>query len=144
MVFGAYQILFDGLHDFLGTSWSEPFLNAMKTGLNPAWQQQPDKVEEILLSYAASLYYMLQFYELRPKILVAMASWFFIERYDKRETDYHDDLIVKEINRFQSLLAQFQKYRKIKLDAQSLQKSTLGNDEMKANEIQDSQEKSSS
>jgi hypothetical protein len=142
MVFGAYQILFEGLHDFLGTSWSEPFLNALKTGLNPAWQQQPDKVDEALLSYAASLYYMLQFDELCPKIRVAMASWFFIERYDKRESDYHDDLIVKEINRFQSLLAQFQKYRKVKLDAQSLQKGALRDGKVQANEIEDSQEKS--
>ncbi len=101
-------------------------------------------MEEILLSYHASVYYMLQFDELRPKIRVAMASWFFIERYDKSEADYHDDLIVKEINRFQSLLTQFQKCRKVRLDAQFLQKGTLGNDEVQANEIEDSLKKSSS
>ena len=46
MVFGAYQSLFEGLDEFVGNNWTEPFLNALKTGLNPLWQQHPDKVEE--------------------------------------------------------------------------------------------------
>ncbi len=41
-----------------------------------------------------------------------------MERFDKRESDYHDALMAKEIHRFQSLLDQFQRYRKAKESAQ--------------------------
>jgi hypothetical protein len=61
---------------------------------------------------------MISFEELRPKIRIAMASWFFVERFDKRESDYHDALMAKEIHRFQSLLDQFQRYRKAKESTQ--------------------------
>lgn len=41
-----------------------------------------------------------------------MSTWFFLQRRDKRESDYQDDLVIKELNRFKSLLDSFLKLRK--------------------------------
>lgn len=116
MVFGTYKDLFEGLHDFIGDSYSVPFLQSTRTGLEIAWQQQPRRVEAVLLEYAASLYYMIKFDELRPSIRVWMASWFFLDRLGKNESDYQDDLVIKELNRYKTLLDTFMKFRKSRVE----------------------------
>jgi hypothetical protein len=78
-VFGIYKALFEGLHEFLGNDYGVPLIMTTGARLELAWQQQPKKVEELLLEYAASLYYKIRFDELRPKIWVAMVSWFFLQ-----------------------------------------------------------------
>ncbi len=115
-VFGIYKALFEGLNEFIGNDYGVPLIMTTGAGLDPAWQQQRKKVEEVLLEYAASLYYKIRFDELRPKIRVAMASWFFLQRREQRESDIQDDLLIKEVNRYQNLLGQFMKYRKARLD----------------------------
>jgi len=116
MVFGTYKELFQGVHDFIGNSYKVPFMLSTGAGLEPAWQQNPKKVEEVLLEYAASLYYMINFDDLRPRIRVWMASWFFLDRMGRKESDYQDDLVVKELNRYRSLLDTFMKFRKSQVD----------------------------
>ncbi len=115
-VFGIYKALFEELHEFIGNDYGVPLIMTTGTGLDPAWQQQTKKVEEVLLEYAVSLYYKICFDELRPKIRVAMASWFFLQGREQRESDLQDDLLIKEVNRYQNLLGQFMKYRKARLD----------------------------
>lgn len=85
-------------------------------GLEIVWQQNPKKVEEVLLEYAASLYYMIKFDELRPHIRHAMATWFFLGRISQKNSDYQDDLVIKELNRYKSLLETFMKFRKNQFD----------------------------
>lgn len=120
MVFGTYKELFQGVHDFIGNSYKVPFMLSTGAGLEPAWQQNPKKVEEVLLEYAASLYYMIKFDDLRPRIRVWMASWFFLDRMGRKESDYQDDLVVKELNRYRSLLDTFMKFRKSQVDQSTL------------------------
>jgi uncharacterized protein YgiB involved in biofilm formation len=50
----------------------------------------------------------------RLAIRVAIASWFLVGRFMKKEDDYHDEQVVRELNRYQSYLAQLVKYRKAK------------------------------
>jgi hypothetical protein len=115
-VFGRYQLLFEGVHEFIGSDYGPEFLLSTGAGLEIPWQQNPKKVEEVLLEYAASLYYMIKFDELRPHIRHAMASWFFLGRISQKNSDYQDDLVIKELNRYKSLLETFMKFRKNQFD----------------------------
>jgi len=115
-VFGRYQLLFEGVHEFIGSDYGAEFLLSTGAGLEIAWQQNPKKVEEVLLEYAASLYYRIKFDELRPHIRHAMATWFFLGRISQKNSDYQDDLVIKELNRYKSLLETFMKFRKNQFD----------------------------
>ncbi len=99
MVFGAFKNLFNSLHDYVGLSYKVPLLSRDRNGIHIAWQQQPKKVEEVLLEYAAHLYYKINFDNLRPAIRVAMSSWFFLQRIERRESDLQDEMVLKEIQR---------------------------------------------
>lgn len=120
MVFGSYKDLFIGLHGYVGLDYKVPFLNHDRMAIHIAWQQQPKKVEEALLEYAASLYYKLQFEALRPTIRVAMSSWFFLQRMERRESDLQDEMVIKEMQRYQVCLTQLLSYRKARLAGLSL------------------------
>jgi hypothetical protein len=119
-VFNLYKVLFEGVHDFIGDAYGTPFILSTGAGLEIAWQQNPKKVEEVLLEYAASLWYMIHFDEIRPYIRHAMASWFFLDRIGRKESDYQDELVIKELNRYKSLLDGFMKFRKVQLDYKML------------------------
>lgn len=120
-VLHLYKSLFEGLHEFIGNDYGVPLIMTTGAGLDIQWQQRPKKVEEILLEYGASLYYKIYFDELRPKIRLAMSVWFFIQRREQRESDFQDELLNKEINRYQNLLGQFMKYRKTRVEHETLQ-----------------------
>lgn len=143
-VFVRYQLLFEGVHEFIGNDYGTPFLLSTGAGLEIAWQQRPKKVEEVLLEYAASLWYMIQFDELRPHIRHWMASWFFLDRVGRRDSDYHDDLVVKELNRYKSLLDTFMKFRKAQMEQHTCgaQTSQKGKENWR-NEISNSDSESS-
>jgi hypothetical protein len=116
MVFGAYKDLFQGVHDFIGNSYKVPFLMATGAGLEIGWQNKPKAVEEALLKYAANLYYMIHFDELRPHIRLWISSWYFLDRVGRKESDYQDDMVIKELNRYRSLLQDYMKFRKSQAD----------------------------
>jgi len=116
MVFVRYKDLFQGVHEFIGDGYQHALIMETGAGLGIAWQQSPRKLEEVLLKYAASLWYMIHFDELRPHIRHWMASWFFLDRQVKRESDYQDDLVNKELNRYRSLLDTLLKFRKSQMD----------------------------
>ncbi len=143
-VFTRYQLLFEGVHEFIGNDYGTPFLLSTGAGLEVAWQQRPKKVEEVLLEYAASLWYMIQFEELRPHIRHWMASWFFLDRVGRKDSDYQDDLVVKELNRYKSLLDTFIKFRKAQVEGSPLvaqvKRKTEAN---QGNEIPNSESESS-
>lgn len=145
MVFVRYQVLFEGVHEFISRDYKTPFIMSTGAGLEIIWQQNPKKVEEILLEYAANLYYMIQFDEMRPHIRNAMAKWFFVDRRIQHESDYRDDMVIKELNRYRSLLDSFLKFRKGLVDQDLLIPHVAQQDpQIQRNEIVDSQAKSSS
>lgn len=149
MVFGSYKDLFQGLNDFVGLDYKVPFLNHDRNGIQIGWQQQPKKVEEVLLEYAAYLYYKINFDTLRPAIRVAMSSWFFLQRIERRESDLQDEMVIKEIQRYQSYLTQLMNYRKV-CKAAFQSKSMVGSESTNAesnvqrNEMADSATKTTS
>ncbi len=138
-VFARYQVLFEGVHEFIGNSYGTPFLLSTGAGLEIAWQQRPKTVEEVLLEYAASLWYMIKFDELRPHIRHWMASWFFLDRMGKKDSDYQDDMVVKELNRYKSLLDTFLKLRKSLIEQNTSDtQEGKNNKEIQGNEMPDS------
>ena len=112
MVFGPYQDLFQGMDDHFGKRLDSRIMMATGAGIEIFWQDNPRELEKLVVEYAAHLYYMVDFDELRPKIRFWMSTWFFLQRRDQRESDYQDDLVIKELNRFKSLLDSFLKLRK--------------------------------
>jgi hypothetical protein len=117
MVFGAYQDLFTGLDAHIGDRYGVPILASTGKGLSTAWQNEPRKMEEVLLKYASYLYYQMHFEILRPQIRVWMSSWYFLQRRENYQDYLQDEQVVKELNRFQNTLNQLLKYRKAKADA---------------------------
>lgn len=94
MVFGAYKDLFKGVHDFIGTSCKVPFMMVTGAALEIGWQNKPKAVEGVLLKYAASLYYMIHFDELRPHIRLWTSSWYFLDMMKVKDSDYQDDMLI--------------------------------------------------
>lgn len=112
MVFGIYKDLFAGVHQFIEDDYNVPFLMANGAGIEVAWQKSPEQVEKVLLKYAASLYYLIHFDEMRPNIRFWMATWFFLDRVNKKDADFQDELVLRELNRYQGLLNTYLKLRK--------------------------------
>ena len=140
MVFGVYQDLFIGLDQFIGNRFSVPVLNSAGNGLSIGWQQNTKKFEEVLEEYAAHLYYQIRFDLLRPQIRVWMSAWFFIQRRDQRESDFQDEQLIKEHNRYQVTLNQLLKYRKALAEVELGKNAGMGADQR--NEIPNSDSKS--
>ena len=140
MVFGVYQDLFIGLDQFIGNRFSVPVLNSAGNGLSIGWQQNTKKFEEVLEEYAAHLYYQIRFDLLRPQIRVWMSAWFFIQRRDQRESDFQDEQLIKEHNRYQATLNQLLKYRKALAEVELGKNAGMGADQR--NEIPNSDSKS--
>lgn len=140
MVFGTYRDLFTGLDQYLGNRFNVPILASTGNGLSIPWQQNTKKLEEVLEEYASYLYYLIHFDLLRPQIRVWMSTWFFLERRDQRESDFQDELIIKEHNRYQATLNQLLKYRKACSESAFTQAPELKNHQR--NEIPNSDSKS--
>jgi hypothetical protein len=71
---------------------------------------------------------------------VRMSAWFFLQRRDQRESDFQDELIIKEHNRYQATLNQLLKYRKARLES-ALTQATGVHDKQR-NEMPNSDSKS--
>ena len=73
-----------------------------------------------------------------------MASWFFLDRVGRRDSDYQDDMVVKELNRYKSLLDTFLKLRKsfVEQNTSDIQEDK-NNIEVQRNEMPDSGSESS-
>ena len=55
---------------------------------------------------------MINFDAFRLKIRVAMSTWFFLQRIGKKESDFHDEAILREVRRYQSLQDSYLKLQK--------------------------------
>jgi len=136
MVFVRYKDLFQGVHEFIGDGYQHVLIMETGAGLSIAWQQNPRKLEEVLLKYAASLWYMIHFDELRPHIRHWMANWFFLDRQSRKESDYQDELVHRELNRYRTLLDSFLKFRKSQLDHAKLEEKAEQQVEQKRSTVQ--------
>jgi len=111
-VWRQYPELFKGAH-----IWSERFLDIpffMSHGkdLSIEWQNQPETVLKLLHKFAALMYFKSKFNQYKAKIRVMMASWLFLQKQQLRNSDHHDDFIMKERRVYQSLLDSYMKLRK--------------------------------
>ncbi len=72
-----------------------------------------------------------------------MASWFFLDRMGRRDSDFQDDMVIKELNRYKSLLDTFMKFRKSQDEQNSVYvQDDQSNKETQWNEIPNSDSKS--
>ncbi len=86
---------------------------------------------------------MIQFDELRPHIRHWMASWFFLDRMGRRDSDFLDDMVIKELNRYKSLLDTFIKFRKSQIEQNSVDvQDDQSSKETQRNEIPNSDSES--
>lgn len=80
--------------------------------LNIEWQNNPELVLKLLHKFAAHMYFRANFNDFKCKIRVMMASWLFLQKQELRNSDQHDDFIMKERRVYQSLLDSYMKLRK--------------------------------
>ena len=111
-VWRQYPDLFKGAHIWAADTVSVPFFMSHGKDLNIEWQNQPDLVLKLLLKFAAHMYFRANFHGFKPKIRVMMASWLFLQKQELRNSDHHDDFIMKERRVYQSLLDSYVKLRK--------------------------------
>lgn len=63
---------------------------------------------------------MIQFDELRPHIRQLMASWFFLDGMGRTYSDFQDNMVIKELNSYKSLLDALIRFRKSQIDQNSV------------------------
>ncbi len=58
------------------------------------------------------MYFRADFHEFKPKMRVVIDSWLFLQKQKLRNSDHHNDLIMKEHRDYQVLLDSYMKLRK--------------------------------
>ena len=122
MVFNHYTVLFEKLDAHMREIHRLPLIMHHGKAIELEFQQKPSLFVQFLDEFAAHMYYQLNFEKFRPKIRVAMSTWFFLERMSKRENDFYDEGILRELRRYQSLQDSYLKlqrsldHRKMVLD----------------------------
>ena len=111
-VWRQYPELFKGAHIWSENSVSVPLFMSHGKDLSIEWQQQPNVLLKLLEQFAAHLYYRANFMKLKPQIRLMMASWLFIQKVEMRDSDIHDELLMRERRSYQSLLDSYVKVRK--------------------------------
>jgi hypothetical protein len=111
-VWRQYPELFKGAHIWSENSVSVPLFMSHGKDLNIEWQQQPNVLLKLLEQFAAHMYYRANFMKLKPQIRLMMASWLFIQKVEMRDSDSHDELLMRERRSYQSLLDSYVKLRK--------------------------------
>jgi hypothetical protein len=111
-VWRQYPELFKGAHIWAQSLVSVPFFMSHGKDLNIEWQNNPEAVLKLLHKFAAYTYFRENFNDFKCKIRVMMASWLFLQKQELRNSDHHDDFIMKERRVYQSLLDSYMKLRK--------------------------------
>jgi hypothetical protein len=111
-VWRQYPELFKGAHVWGLDVASIPFFMSHGNDLSIEWQDNPEAVLKLLHQFAAHMYFRENFNDFKCKIRVMMASWLFLQKQELRNSDHHDDFIMKERRVYQSLLDSYVKLRK--------------------------------
>jgi len=111
-VWRQYPELFKRAHIWAQDEVSVPFFMSHGNDLSIEWQNNPEAVLKLLHKFAAHMYFRENFNNFKCKIRVMMASWLFIQKQELRNSDHHDDFIMKERRVYQSLLDSYVKLRK--------------------------------
>lgn len=111
-VWRQYPELFKGTHIWSQRFLDVPFFMSHGKDLGIEWQNQPETVLKLLHKFATLMYFKSKFNKYKPKIRVMMASWLFIQKQQLRNSDHHDDLIMRQRRVYQSLLDSYVKLRK--------------------------------
>lgn len=112
MVFNQYLVLFQALDAHMKKNHGVTLIMSHGKAIELEFQQKPSLLLEFMDEYAAHIYYMINFDAFRPKIRVAMSTWFFLQRIGKKESDFHDEAILREVRRYQSLQDSYLKLQK--------------------------------
>ena len=117
MVWRQYPDLFEGLSQWLIAihRGSTPIFTSTGKDLNLPWQQNPQKLTELLEKFSKDLYYVAHFEGFKPHIRVWMESWFFLQRTEMRKLEHDDQLLLKERNYTHSILDKLMRFRRSNL-----------------------------
>ena len=117
MVWRQYPDLFEGLSQWLIAihPGSTSIFTSTGKDLNLPWQQNPQKLTELLEKFSKDLYYVAHFEGFKPHIRVWMESWFFLQRTEMRKLEHDDQLLLKERNYTHSILDKLMRFRKSNL-----------------------------
>ena len=110
--------------------WMEQFITpelmmSNNQGLNLAWQQSPQKLEEYIHRYGIYLWYVINFDDMRADIRNWSAIWYFLNGRHSREVEQCDEAVMKERRICQSLLDTYYKMRKSQVEFAFMRHSEL-------------------
>ena len=117
MVWRQYPDLFEDLSLWLIAidPGSTPIFASTGKDLNLPWQQNPQKLTQLMEKCSKYLYYIAHFEGFKPHIRVWMESWFFLQRTEMRKLEHDDQLLLKERNHTHSILDKLMRFRKSNL-----------------------------
>jgi len=116
MVWITYQDLFLGLADWMKESYEPALFMSHGKGLDLAWQKAPQQLEAVIQKYAVSLWWAIQFNDLKPQILNWMSSWYFLRAQNKHKVSSVQEQLIKERRFCQGLVDTYMKLRKSRSD----------------------------
>ena len=113
MVWRQYPDLFEGFSQWLIAihPGSTPIFTSTGKDLNLPWQQNHQKLTELLERFFKDLYYVAHFEGFKPHIRVWMESWFFLQRTEMRKLEHDDQLLLKERNYTHGILDKLMRFR---------------------------------
>ena len=114
LVWRQYPILFEELAIWLleRNPGSTPLFANTGKDLNLAWQQNPQKLLQLLERFSNHLYFVEQFENFKPTIRVWMESWFFLQKTEMRKLEHGEQLLLKERNYAYGILERLLRFRK--------------------------------
>ena len=114
LVWRQYQLLFEQFSIWLldHNPGSTPVFTHTGKDLNLPWQQNPQKLLQILEHFANHLYFVEQFEHFKPAIRVWIESWFFLQKTEMRKLEHVEQLLLKERNYTYGILERLLRFRK--------------------------------
>jgi len=114
LVWRQYPVLFEELSIWLidRNPGSTPIFANTGKDLNLPWQQNPQKLLQLLERFANHLYFVEQFEHFKPTIRVWMESWFFLQKTEMRKLEHGEQLLLKERNYTYGVLERLLRFRK--------------------------------
>ncbi|QWD04242.1 hypothetical protein G6720_01820 [Polynucleobacter paneuropaeus] len=114
MVWRQYSLLFPLVAEWLKTKYPNftPLMMSSGKDISLAWQQNPQKLLEVIEEFANQTYFVAHYEHFKPKVRVWMESWYFLQRAELHRLERSEQLLLKERNYTASILERLMRFRK--------------------------------
>jgi hypothetical protein len=122
MVWRQYPLLFPLVAEWLKTEHPDftPLMTSTGKDVSLAWQQNPQKLLEVIEEFANQMYFAAHYESFKPKVRVWMESWYFLQKTELHRLERSEQLLLKERNYAHSTLDRLMRFRKSNMYLESI------------------------